>query len=117
MIKFVSLKRSKDFQTILGENRFNTNYFTMFYGKSLNNSKKKMNKLYISFVAKKKIGNAVKRNKIKRRLKFAVQKLLKNKNKVNFDFTYVILAKSKIFDDEFSKTFNQIKNAFEKAKC
>ena len=117
MIKFVNLKRSKDFRTILSENRFNSNYFTMFYGKYINNPKKKMNELNISFIAKKKIGSAVKRNRIKRRLKFAVQKLLKNKYKVNLNFTYVILAKSKIFDDEFSKIFNQIKTAFDKVKC
>ena len=35
-------------------NNLNTNYFTMFYGKSLNKSRKKMNELNISFVAKKK---------------------------------------------------------------
>ena len=118
MIKLVSLKRSKDFQTILKEKKLNSNYFTMFYGKSLTNKKnEKMNKLNISFITKKKIGNAVKRNKIKRRLRFAVLKLIKEKNKINLDLTYVIIAKSNIFEDKFSEIFYQIRNAFYKAKC
>jgi len=33
-------------------------------------------KLYLSIVMRKKVGNAVKRNRIKRRLKSIVQKLL-----------------------------------------
>ena len=118
MIKLVSLKRSKDFQTILKKKRLNSSYFTMFYGKSLTNEKNdKMNKLNISFITKKKIGNAVKRNKIKRRLRFAIQKLIKEKNKINFDLTYIIIAKSNIVEDKFSEIFYQIRNAFHKAKC
>ena len=74
MIKFRSLKRNKDFVKILKKKRLNTKYFTIFFDKNLTNFNKYLN---ISFVMKKKIGNAVIRNKIKRKLKYAVQKLSK----------------------------------------
>ena len=77
MIKFRSLNQSKDFLKILKKTRENTKYFTIYFGKNFkNNSNKYLN---ISFVIKKNVGNAVKRNKIKRKLKYAVQKNFKGK--------------------------------------
>jgi ribonuclease P protein component len=70
MIKFRSLKRSKDFIKILKKKRLNTKYFTIFFDKNLTNFNKYLN---ISFVMKKNIGNAITRNRIKRKLKYAVQ--------------------------------------------
>ncbi len=61
MIKFRSLKRSKDFIKILKKKRLNTKYFTIFFDKNLTNFNKYLN---ISFVMKKNVGNAVTRNKI-----------------------------------------------------
>ena len=78
MIKFKSLNQSKDFLRILKKKRLNTKYFTIYFDKNLRNLKKDFNKyLNISFVMKKNIGNAVTRNKIKRKLRYAVQKILK----------------------------------------
>ena len=80
MIKFKSLKKSKDFINILKKKRLNTKYFTIYFNKNSDNFEKNINKfLNISFVMKKKIGNSVIRNKIKRKLKYAVQKTLKEK--------------------------------------
>ena len=45
---------------------------------------------------KKKIGNAVKRNKIKRKLKAIVIKLLKIKGAINYNYTYIVFGKNKI---------------------
>ena len=76
MIKFKSLKQSRQFVKILGKKKINNKYFTIFFDKNINNKEKDINKyLNISFVMKKKTGNAVTRNKIKRKLKSAVQKI------------------------------------------
>ena len=73
MIKFKSLNQSKDFLRILKKKRLNTKYFTIYFDKNLRDLKKDFNKyLNISFVMKKNIGNAVTRNKIKRKLRYAV---------------------------------------------
>ena len=102
MIKFKSLKKSKDFINILKKKRLNTKYFTIYFNKNSDNFEKNINKfLNISFVMKKKIGNAVVRNKVKRKLKFAVQKILNEKNLINLNYTYVILGKNSVYKDKF----------------
>ena len=80
MIKFKSLNQSKKFLDVLSKKRLNTKYFTIYFKKNSNSPEKSLDKyLNISFVMKKNIGNAVKRNKIKRKLKSAVQKILNEK--------------------------------------
>ena len=78
MVKLESLKKSNQFKKVLKEQKVHTNYFSIFAAKNFYKPKYKTN-LLISFVMKKKIGNAVKRNKIRRKLKAIVQKLLKKK--------------------------------------
>ena len=91
MIKFKSLNQSKDFLRILKKKRLNTKYFTIYFDKNLRDLRKDFNKyLNISFVMKKNIGNAVTRNKIKRKLRYAVQKILKEKQLIDLNYTYVI---------------------------
>ena len=77
MIKFKSLNQSKQFIKILKKKKLNTKYHTIYFNKNSENFKKSINKyLNISFVMKKNIGNAVIRNKIKRKLKSAVQRVV-----------------------------------------
>ena len=64
--KIIDLSRNEEFKELLKKKRVSNKYVTIFFGKIENKNK---NKLNISFVTKKKIGNAVKRNKIKRRLR------------------------------------------------
>ena len=71
MTKLKSLNRSKDFIKILKKEKLNTKYFTIYFSKNSKNFSKYLN---ISFVMKKKIGNAVTRNKIKRKLKTQYKK-------------------------------------------
>ena len=63
------------------------------------NDKKILN---VSFVMKKNIGNAVIRNKIKRKLKSAVQKILKEKQLIDLNYTYVIFGKNNVYKDKFT---------------
>jgi ribonuclease P protein component len=111
MIKFKSLNRSKDFLKILRKKKINTKYYTMYFDK---NSKILRKHLNISFVMKKKIGNAVIRNKIKRKLKYAVQKISRESKLIDLNYTYVIFGKNNVYKDEFKEVFNQINDTFKK---
>ena len=57
--KIVSLSKNEDFKSILSGKKISNKYLTIFFKKL---SDKNNNRLNISFVAKKKIGNAVTRN-------------------------------------------------------
>ena len=92
-------------------------YFTIYFKKNSNNLENKINKyLNISFVMKKKLGNAVRRNKIKRKLKFAVQKILKEDKPIDLSYTYVILGKRNVYNDKFALVFNEVNEVFKKIK-
>jgi len=117
MIKFRSLKKSKEFIKILKKKKLNTKYFTIYYNKNVDNLKNGFNKyLNISFVMKKKIGNAVTRNKIKRKLKYAIQKICKEKHLIDLNYTYVIFGKNNVYKDKFTLVLNETNKTFKKIK-
>ena len=113
MIKFKSLNRSKDFVKILKKKRINAKYFTIFFDKNLKNINKYLN---ISFVMKKNIGNAVTRNRIKRKLKYAVQKISKESKLIDLNYTYVIFGKNNVYKDKFLNIQNEVNKTFKKIK-
>jgi len=114
MIKFKSLNQSKDFLKILKKNKLNTKYFTIYFDKNLKNFSNTF--LNISFVMKKNIGNAVVRNKVKRRLKYAIQKILKENKLINLNYTYVIFGKNNVYKDKFDPVFYEVNKTFRKIK-
>tara|TARA_Y100000590_G_C15479888_1_gene923550 strand:+ start:104 stop:532 length:429 start_codon:yes stop_codon:yes gene_type:complete len=114
MIKFKSLNQSKQFKEILKKKKFNNKYFTIYFDKNLNNNINKY--LNISFVMKKKIGNAVIRNKVKRKLKSAVQKISKEKSLIDLNHTYVIFGKNIVYKDKFSLILREVNDTFKKIK-
>ena len=117
MIKFKSLNQSKQFLRILKKKRLSTKYFTIYFQKNLSSVKKNDKKiLNISFVMKKTIGNAVKRNKIKRKLKAAVQKTLKEKQPLDLNYTYVIFGGNNVYKDKFPLIFREVNDVFKKIK-
>ena len=97
MIKLESLKKNDHFKLALKEKKTHTDFFSIFAAKNFIPTKNK-NLLYISFVMKKKIGNAVKRNKIRRKLKAIVHKVLKIKGAINTHYTYIVFGKSKAYE-------------------
>jgi len=111
MIKFKSLNQSKEFKKILKKKKLNTKYFIIYFDKNLRNVKKYLN---ISFVMKKSIGNAVIRNKVKRKLKSAVQKILRNNQLIDLNYTYVIFGKNNVYKDKFPLILDEISNTFKK---
>ena len=117
MIKFKSLKHSKDFLSILKKRKLNTKYFTIYYGENSINLKRSFNRyLSISFVMKKNIGNAVVRNKIKRKLKSAVQKISNEKQPINLNYSYVILGKNNVYKDKFANVLSEVNETFKRIK-
>ena len=117
MIKFKSLNQSKEFIKILKKKKLNTKYFTIYFDKDSKNLKKKLNKyLNISFVMKKNIGNAVKRNKIKRKLKHAVQKIIKEKRPIDLNYTYVIFGKNNVYKGKFANVLEEVNKTFKEIK-
>ena len=117
MIKFKSLNQSKQFLRILKKKKLNTKYFTIYFEKNLSDTKKDDNKnLKISFVVKKKIGNAVTRNKIKRKLKAAVQKVAKEKQLIDLNYTYVIFGRNNVYKDKFQLIFDEVNDMFKRIK-
>ena len=117
MIKFKSLNQSKEFIKILKKKKLNTKYFTIYFDKNSQKLKKNVNKyLNISFVMKKNIGNAVRRNKIKRKLKSAVQKISKEKQLIDLNYTYVIFGKNNVYKDKFALVLDEVNETFKKIK-
>ena len=63
---------------------------------------------------KKKIGNAVKRNRIRRKLKAIVHRLLKIKGAINSNYTYIVFGKSKAYEKDQKFLFSTMQKSFEK---
>ena len=113
MIKFKSLNQSKDFLEILKKKKLNTKYFTIYFSRNSRNFNKYLN---ITFVVKKKTGNAVTRNKIKRKLKYAVQKISEEKELINLNYAYVIFGKNNVYKDKFANVLSEVNETFEKIR-
>ena len=65
---------------------------------------------------KKKIGNAVKRNKIRRKLKAIVHKLLKKRGAINRDYTYIVFGKSNAYTEKQNTLMSEMIKSFKKIK-
>ena len=95
--KILSLSKSGDFKNLLNGRKISNPYSTIFFKKLSSKNNKLLN---VSFVAKRKIGNAVKRNKIKRRLRNIMNDATKTIN-MNLNYSYLFIAKKNIYDAEY----------------
>jgi ribonuclease P protein component len=66
-------------------------------------------------VTKKKIGNAVKRNKIKRRLRNIVNEAVK-KVRLKFNYSYLVIAKATMLNNEYKNIKETLFQDLEKIK-
>ena len=110
--KILSLSKNEDFKALIKGKKINNKYLTIFFKKLSDKNNKKLN---LSIVAKKKLGNAVNRNKIKRKLRNITNEAVK-KLSLKLNYSYLIIAKETILKNEYSdikKTmfaeFNKIK--------
>ena len=107
-----SLSKNEDFKNLLSGRKIANQYSTIFFKKISSKNNKYLN---VSFVTKKKIGNAVKRNKIKRRLRNIINDAIKRID-MNLNYSYLFIAKKNIYDAEYKMIKDSIFNDLTKVK-
>ena len=110
--KILALSKNEEFKSLLKQKKISNKYVTIYFGNLKNKDNRKIN---ISFVTKKKIGNAVKRNKIKRRLRSIVNDAVKIIS-INFDFSILVLAKESMLNNEYKNIKETLFQDLEKIK-
>ena len=95
--KILALSKNEEFKKLLKQKKISNKYATIFFGSLINKDNQKLN---ISFVTKKKIGGAVKRNKIKRRLRNIFNEAFK-KISIKLNYSYLVIAKSTMLNNEY----------------
>ena len=110
--KIVALSKNEEFKNLLNQRKVSNKYVTIFFGKLINKDNTKLN---ISFVTKKKIGNAVKRNKIKRRLRNIMNDAVK-KISINLSYSFLVIAKSSMLNNEYKNIKETLFQDLEKIK-
>ena len=110
--KILALSKNEEFKNLLKKKKVTNKYVTIFFGQLVNKNNKRFN---ISFVTKKKLGNAIKRNKIKRRLRDIMNDAFK-KISIKLNYSYLVIAKPTMLNNDFKdiketmfKEFNKIK--------
>ena len=111
-LRIISLSKNEDFRSILNGKKLNNKYSTIFFKKLDHLNSKKLN---LSVIAKKKLGNAIVRNKIKRRIKNIMRDLSGN-IKINSEYSYLIIAKKNVFNDKFEDIKAELFLNFKKIK-
>ncbi len=109
-IRILSLSKNEDFKKVLSGKKINNFYSTIFFKKL---SSKYDNNLNISIITKRKLGKAVQRNKIKRRLKNIINSILKS-IKINLNYSYLIIAKKNVLDSKYNDIKKSILIDFKK---
>ncbi len=110
--KIVALSKNEEFKNLLSQRKVSNKYVTIFFGRLINKDKTKLN---ISFVTKKKIGNAVKRNKIKRRLRNITNEAVKNIS-INYNYSFLVIAKPSMLNNEYKNIKETLFQDLEKIK-
>tara|TARA_B100000902_G_scaffold382450_1_gene420121 strand:+ start:541 stop:882 length:342 start_codon:yes stop_codon:yes gene_type:complete len=110
--KIIALSKNEEFKKLLKKKKVSNKYATIFFGQLENKNNKKFN---ISFVTKKKIGNAVKRNKIKRRLRNIMNDAIK-KVSIKLDYSYLVIAKPTMLSSDFNNIKETLFHELDKIK-
>ena len=110
--KILALSKNEDFKILLTKKKISNKYVTIFFGNLINKNNQKLN---ISFVVKKKIGNAVKRNKIKRRLRNILNDAV-NKISINFNYSYLVISKPSMLNNKFENIKETLFQEFERIR-
>ena len=110
--KLLSLSKNEDFKSLLNGKKISNKYLTIFFISLSGKSNKYLN---ISFVAQKKLGNAVKRNKIKRRLRNIMNDAAK-KIDLNLKYCYLLIAKISVLNEPYENIKQTLFSDFEKIK-
>jgi ribonuclease P protein component len=110
--KILALSKNEEFKNLLNKRKLSNKYVTIFFGILDNKNNKLLN---ISFVTKKKIGNAVKRNKIKRRLRNIINDAVK-KISIKLNYSYLVIAKPTMLNNDYTNIKETLFQSFKKIK-
>ena len=110
--KILALSKNEEFKKLLKKKKVSNKYVTIFFGNLENKDNQRLN---ISFSVKKKIGNAVCRNKIKRRLRSIMNDAVK-KISIKMDYSYLVIPKQNIINSEFKNIKETLFQEFKKIK-
>ena len=110
--KILALSKNEEFKKLLKRKKLSNKYVTIFFGQLDNKNNRRLN---ISFVTKKKLGNAVKRNKIKRRLRDIMNDAFK-KISIKLNYSYLVIAKPTMLNSEFKVIKETLFEEFNKIK-
>ena len=110
--KILALSKNEEFKNLLKQKKLSNEYVTIFFGILNDKNNKKLN---ISFVTKKKIGNAVKRNKIKRRLRNIFNEAIK-KVSIKLNYSYLVIAKSTMLNNDYTNIKEILFQSFKNIK-
>ncbi len=108
MRKIDTLKKNYEFKNVLNKGKFyRGNYITIYITK--NNKEKNV----IGIAVSKKIGNAVRRNRVKRVIRESYR-LQKSNLKQGYNIVFLLNRKSKEEDIKYIQISEDMKNIFEK---
>ena len=110
--KILALSKNEEFKSLLKKKKLTNKYVTIFFGSLENKDNKRLN---ISFSVKKKIGNAVCRNKIKRRLRSIMNDAIK-KISINLDYSYLVISRPAMINNDFKDIKEILFQEFKKIK-
>ena len=107
-MKLVTLKKRRDF--VLSNKHSQKIFSRNFILQEYCNPNMSDHALIFGFTATKRIGNAVKRNRAKRRMRALISRLLKEDNILFKEkYSYVLIAKQSILKASFFEMHNQLK--------
>lgn len=107
MKKKYRIKKSEEFQKIIHHKKFIADPCIVLYV-----MKKEEDKNRVGITVKKKIGNAVIRNKVKRQVRMMVQEIYD----FNENFDTIILIKEKYIKNDYITNKNILERLYKKAK-
>ena len=106
----ITIKKRSEF---IRFNKFSTKIYTPNFIIQKIESNKNYNIPHFGFTITKKIGSAIVRNKIKRRLKSIIRELLKCKDKYfDLSFNYILICKKEIVKVSYKDLRNELIDKF-----
>ena len=111
MTPFTTIRDRASFVRLSSGNRFVVSCFILLYAP---NPEKSQKECRVGYTATKKLGGAVVRNRIKRRLREAVRQVVPVHGKTGYD--YVFIARSKVSTCDFSELVREMEFAFSRIK-
>ena len=106
----ITIKKRSEF---IRSNKFSKKIYTPNFIIQKFESKENNNIPHFGFTITKKIGSAIVRNKIKRRLKSIIRELLKYKDKYfDLGFNYILICKKEIVKVSYDDLENELMDKF-----